>query len=70
MSRPEVDELIGPGGGEWKGWKGPFWRDSGIIIRHELEVYFDRDRAVAIHLKRYAVEHHPVGTLRNESANH
>jgi hypothetical protein len=68
MSRQEVYNLIGPGGGEFQGWKGPFWRDSGIFIWHELELSMAGDQVIAIRINRYWGEHHPLTNVRSESA--
>jgi hypothetical protein len=68
MSRQQVYDLIGPGGGEFPGWKGPFWRESGIIVWHELQLSMAGDRVIAISINRYWGEHHPFGVARSESA--
>jgi hypothetical protein len=69
MSRQEVYDLIGPGGGEWPGWKGPFWFDRGMIVWHELRLSMMGDRVIAVHINRYWGEHHPLGVVRSESTN-
>ena len=69
MSRQQVYDLIGLGGGEWKGMKGPFWHDSGIILWHELELGMSGDRVIAVRVNRYLVERHPLGAVRTESAD-
>jgi hypothetical protein len=69
MSRQEVYDRIGPSGGEWPGWKGPVWRDSGIIVWHELDLSMTGDRVTTIRVNRYWGEHHPIGVVRSEYSN-
>jgi hypothetical protein len=59
MSRQEVYDLIGPGGGEFAGWKGPFWRDSKLVVWHELDLSMSGDKVVSVRIHRYLGEHHP-----------
>jgi hypothetical protein len=65
MTRQEVYERIGPGVGEWRGSKGPFWSDSGIVW-HQLEVSFTGDKVTFINLNRYIGAHHPMSNVRHE----
>lgn len=69
MSRQQVYDLIGPGGGEFPGWKGPFWNDHGIIVWHELQLSMSGDTVHAVWINRYLGEHHLLGVVRSESGN-
>ena len=48
MTRSEVEKLIGPGGGEWPGWSGPYWDDRGVLVRNQLHLYIDPYEGVTI----------------------
>lgn len=68
MSGEEVNELIGPGVGEWPGWSGAFWNDRGLLIRNQLELYIDPFEGVTIiSIKRLSIfPEHRLSTVRAE----
>lgn len=48
MSRQEVYSLIGRGGGEWSGWTGMHWIESHTILKQDMDIYFEGNRAHSI----------------------
>lgn len=66
MSRQEVYDRIGAGGGEWPGWKGPFWYHRNSIMWHELQMSMTGDRVQALWITRYVGQHHSLGVVRRE----
>jgi hypothetical protein len=69
MSRQQVYDLIGPGVGEFPGWKGPFWSDRGFIVWHELRLGMAGDTVRSVWINRYWGEHNDLGVVRSESAD-
>jgi hypothetical protein len=59
MTRQEVYSVIGPGVGEFSGWKGPFWQSNRGLVWYELEVSFEGNRALAVRQSRYFGQHTP-----------
>ena len=48
MTRQEVYDLIGEGGGEWSGWTGRHWIESHTILKQDMDIYFGDNGASSI----------------------
>jgi hypothetical protein len=73
MTRQEVDELIGQGVGEWMGWTGRHWIESHTILKQDMNIYFEGNRAHSINIVTVFVwdtgfEDPPIATPRSEYA--
>jgi hypothetical protein len=50
MTRQEVYDRIGQGGGEMPGLTGMHWTESHTILKQDMLIYFDGNRAVIIEI--------------------
>ena len=71
MTRQEVYNLIGQGGGEWSGWSGMHWTESHTILKQDMDIYFEGNRAHSLTIatlfaRETAGEETPITTSRNE----
>ena len=79
MSRQEVHRIIGEGAAEFSEWKPPTYRDSGLIVWHQLRIDYGKCSdwtpekggwmaqggcVHSISIERYVGEHHPIGFVR------